>query len=156
MTSRMIGGALLALGGACLLGLMAISVSDALMRALDAPFIGAKEISEACLAGCVALALPISVYRGKAVTIDGILSIVPASVGKLIAVTGEVLGAVLCALLAYHLIGAGRDAADFAETSALLKIPYAHMYWILSVGIGLTAPAFLARAWMSWQAGGRT
>ncbi len=146
MSSRILARSLLGLGGASLVALMAISVSDAGMRALDSPFVGAKEVSEACLALCVAIALPVSVYRGKAVTIDGVLSLVPPLIGKIITLFGEALGAVLCVVLAYVLIGAGADAADFAETTALLKIPYAVMYWTLSVGFGLTALAFLSRA----------
>lgn len=146
MTSRRLAGTMLGLGGASLVALMAISVSDAAMRALDAPFVGAKEVSETCLALCVAIALPVSVYRGKAVTIDGVLSLVPPLIGKIVTLFGEALGVLLCAVLSYYLIGAGSDAADFAETTALLKIPYAVMYWTLSVGFGLTALAFLSRA----------
>ncbi|MEM5502996.1 TRAP transporter small permease [Ahrensia kielensis] len=152
MISRILGGAVFCIGGAGLLGLMFISVGDAIMRSLGAPFIGAHETSEAFLAVCVALAVPISIYRGKAVSIDGFVGLMPAGMARALTVGGELLAAGFCVVLAYSMVQAGFDARDFAEQSALLRIPYFYMYQILSAGFGLSALAFVARAWISYKA----
>jgi len=146
---------LLGVGGASLFALMAISVSDATMRVLDRPFVGAKEVSEAFLVSCVAIALPISVYRGKAVAIEGLVTLFPDLMARIISACGNLLGCALCALLSYELVKAAADARDFAEKSALLSIPFELLYQILAVGVGLTALAFLYRARLAYQANER-
>lgn len=143
MFIRVISALLLGVGGACLLALLAVSVLDAVMRASANPFIGAKELSEAFLVSCVAIALPISVHRGKAVSIDGFVAFFPPLIKRIITAIGNLSGAIICAVLSYELIRAGVDAHDFAEKSTLLSIPYQLYYQILSVGFGLTSVAFL-------------
>ncbi|ASJ73757.1 TRAP transporter small permease [Granulosicoccus antarcticus] len=143
MLFRVLGGILFSIGGASLLALMSTSVSDAIMRATANPFIGAKELSEAFLVCCVAISLPVSVYRGKAIAIDGFVAFFPDVAKRLITAAGNLSGALVCALLSYELIRAGADAHDFAEKSTLLGIPYQLYYQILSFGFGLTTLAFL-------------
>lgn len=152
MMSRILGGALLCIGGAGLLGLMVVSVGDAIMRTFGAPFIGAHEISQTFLAICVAIAVPVSIYRGKAVSIDGVVGFLPPVAARILTVCGELLAAGFCALLAFNMVQAGFDARDFAEQTALLRIPYFYMYQVLSAGFGLSALAFIARAWISYKA----
>lgn len=129
---------------------MSTSVSDAIMRALNVPFIGARELSEAFLVCCVAVSLPISVYQGKAVAIEGIVALLPDRACRVITACGNLLGFALCSLLSHVLIQAGNDARDFAEQTTLLGIPYQLFYQILTVGFALTAAAFLARARSSY------
>ena len=151
MIIRIIAGLLLSLGTLSLIALMSTSVSDAIMRALDLPFVGAKELSEAFLVCCVAISLPVSVYQGKAVAIEGIVALLPDRLCRTLTAAGNLLGFALCALLAYVLIKAGADAQDFAEQTTLLGIPYQLFYQILSIGFALTALAFLIRTRISYQ-----
>ena len=151
MFIRIIGGLLIALGAISLVALMSTSVSDAVMRALNLPFVGAKELSEAFLVCCVAIALPISVYCGKAVAIEGIVAMLPDRACRIITAGGNLLGFALCALLSYVLIQAGADARNFAEQTTLLGIPYQLFYLILTGGFALTAVAFLIRARISYR-----
>lgn len=150
MAFRTLSFILLAIGGVSFIALMTTSVSDAIMRGFGLPLIGAKEISEALLVTCIAIAIPVSVYRGKAISVDGIVVFFPDLLEQIFTAAGNLIGAALCALLSYQLIHAGADAGDFAEQSALLKIPHKPLYQILAIGFGLTAPAFLYRAWLSY------
>ncbi len=148
---RLSAGLLIGLGAISLIALMSTSVSDAIMRALNLPFVGAKELSEAFLVCCVAISLPISVYCGKAVAIEGIVAMMPDRACRIITASGQLLGFALCAMLSYVLIQAGADARDFAEQTTLLGIPYQLFYLVLTGGFALTAVAFLIRAGISYR-----
>ena len=135
--------AAIAFGGASVVLLMVVSVIDSTSRALGAPVLGAKEVSEALLVICVAAALPMSVLGGRTVTIDGLVSRFPRRIAGAITWAAISLSVLATAVLAWRLVGASGDARDFEETSALLLIPYAPLYLVLAAGHALAAVAFL-------------
>lgn len=129
-------------GGLAVLAMMAVAVTDAAARALGAPFLGGKEISEALLVVSVGAALPLSVLGGKALAIEGLVRALPRRLGLGFTLAGLLLSVACLGGLSAALYRAGFDARDFAETSALLEIPYFYLYLYLAVFGALTALAF--------------
>ena len=132
----------IAFGGTSVLALMIVSVVDSVSRAIGAPVLGAKELSEVLLVLCVGAALPLSILGGRSISIDGLVQRFPMPLMLAVTWAGVALSILSTAILGYSLIGAGFDARDFEESSALLLIPYFPLYLYLAAAHAVAALAF--------------
>lgn len=130
-------------GGFAVIALMLVSVVDASSRSFGAPILGAKEVSEVLMVICVGAALPVSVFKGRTISIEGLVTRFPPLLRRVVVSTGVVLSVGAMGLLAWRLVVASADARDFEETTALLSIPHHPLYLFLAASAAMTAVSFV-------------
>ena len=73
--------ACIAFGGTSVVLLMMVSLIDSASRALGAPVLGLKEMSEALLPVTVGASLPLAILAGRSVSIEGLVNQLPRRLG---------------------------------------------------------------------------
>lgn len=140
-------GLLEILGGLGIAALMLLTVSDALMRTfLNRPVRGAGDMTQVILVLVVAVALPLCILAGRAVTIDVLLDRLPRRGASAFRRIAAVVSAAALGLVAWRCAVNAREAAAFGETTMLLQIPYGPFYAALAVAFALSAIIFAAIA----------
>ncbi|CAN5731693.1 hypothetical protein BH23PSE1_BH23PSE1_08260 [soil metagenome] len=144
---RRAAGALEILGGIGVVALMLLTVSDALMRSvLNRPILGANDLTQVTLVVVVAIALPLSILAGRAISIDIVLDRLRPALARLSRRLAALVAACALALIAWRCAINAGEAATFGETTMLLQIPYGPFYRALAVSAALSALLFLAAA----------
>ncbi|WP_299212060.1 TRAP transporter small permease subunit [uncultured Tateyamaria sp.] len=141
----------IAFGGTSVVVMMILSVADVASRALGAPMLGLKELSEVFLLVCVGAALPLAILGGRSIAIEGLVDRFPKRLRLAVTWAGIALSILMLAILGWSLVGASADARDFAETSALLLIPYAPLYLFLAVAHFVAAVAVAIHAFGAFR-----
>ena len=140
-------GLLEIIGGVALLGLMVLTVSDALLRSFaNYPIVGANDFTQIILVVVVACSLPLCVAGGRAITIDLLIDLLPTSTRTVLHRLAAASGAIALGYLAWRCLANARDAATFGETTMLLQIPFGPFYLALAIGLALSAVLFLVDA----------
>jgi TRAP-type C4-dicarboxylate transport system permease small subunit len=144
---RFANAVLLVLGGAALLALMFLSVTDALLRTFfNAPVFGAQEVARMVLAAVVAFGVPAGIVAGQSITIDIVSERLPPRIARPVEKFVLVLAAAIMSLVAWRCAVNGMAAAGFGEATVLLSIPYGPFYYCLAAGFAAAALASLAQA----------
>ncbi|MGJ3263236.1 MAG: TRAP transporter small permease [Salinarimonas sp.] len=134
-------------GGAGVLALMLLTVSDALLRTFaNAPILGANDLTQVILAIVVAASVPMCIASDRAVAITALVDRMKPAAGGLVRRAGYAASAAALGYLAWRCFVNGGEAAMFGETTMLLRIPYGPFYYALSAGFGLSAVLFAAGA----------
>lgn len=137
---RVLETALTIVGGVIVFAMMALSVSDALLRSvLNTPIFGANDFTQVLLAATVAVSLPLCVMAGRAIAIDTLVALLPPGLGRPLNRLVSVSGGGMLFYLSWRCLLNGRDAAAFGETTMLLRIPYGPFYYGLAAGLGVSA-----------------
>ena len=135
------------LGGLALAGLLAIIVSDALMRSLfNRPILGGGDLAQVALALVVAASVPLSIAAGRAIAIEIILDALPPAIGAALRRASAATCAIASGYLAWRCQVNAGEAALFGETTMLLQIPYGPFYGALALSFGLSTLLFAAEA----------
>jgi TRAP-type C4-dicarboxylate transport system permease small subunit len=138
---------LLTFGGAAILALMLLSVTDALLRTFfNAPLFGAQEVARMMLAAAVAFGVPAGIVAGQSITIDIVAERLPPRIARPVEKLVLVLAAAIMVLVAWRCAVNGMAAARFGEATVLLSIPYGPFYYCLAAGFAAAALANLAQA----------
>lgn len=134
-------------GGVALIGLMVLTVTDALMRSLaNRPILGGGDLIQVFLVVVVACAVPLCVAAGRAIAIELFVNLLPPlGRGLLQRFTALISAGVLLYLSWRCYINAG-EAAMFGETTMLLRIPFGPFYGVLAVSFLLSSVFFLRSA----------
>ncbi|MGP1395906.1 MAG: TRAP transporter small permease [Inquilinaceae bacterium] len=127
-------------GGVIVFAMMALSVSDALLRSvLNTPVFGANDFTQVLLAAAVAVSLPLCVMAGRAIAIDTLVALLPSGIRRPLNWLVSIGGSAMLLYLAWRCVLNGHDAAAFGETTMLLRIPYGPFYYGLAAGLGISA-----------------
>lgn len=134
-------------GAVALLALMALTVSDALLRSFaNRPILGGGDLVQVILVVVVACAVPLCVAAGRAIAIEAFLRILPKGPRGAIERLSALMSATVLLYLAWRCqINAG-EAALFGETTMLLRIPFGPFYGVLAVSCLFSAILFLFEA----------
>lgn len=131
------------LGGAALVALAVLTVSDALLRSFaNRPIRGANDMIQVLLVLVVAAAIPLCIHAGRAIAIDIITRRLPQGARRIVARLVNLICALVLALLAWRCAVNAREAALFGETTMLLQIPFGPFYWCLTVSFAVSALLF--------------
>ena len=136
-----------ALGAACILAMMLLTVADVLLRDFAGrPIHGTFEIVELLLAGAVFLALPAAFLRDEHIVVDVVDQHAPRAVPLLRRLAG-VIAIVLLATLLWHSGLAAHDSWTLGDVTMDLSWPRL-LYWIpLLAGVFFSLVAAAAMLW---------
>ncbi|MEB2336868.1 MAG: TRAP transporter small permease [Burkholderiales bacterium] len=134
-------------GGVVLLAFTAVSVGSILSRTfLGSPLVGDFELTERGTAIAVFAMLPYCHLRGGNVVVDMFVGMFPAAVRRALAVLGEVLFAIVAALMTWRLALGGINQYDFNDMSMMLLIPTWWMFVPIVASMALLTLVCVARA----------
>lgn len=134
-------------GGVVMLAFTAVSVGSILSRTfLGSPLVGDFELTERGTAIAVFAMLPYCHLRGGNVVVDMFVGMFPAAVRRALAVLGEVLFAVVAALMTWRLALGGINQYDFNDMSMMLLIPTWWMFVPIVASMALLTLVCVARA----------
>lgn len=134
-------------GSLCLAALLTLTVSDALLRSLaNRPVFGASDLIQVLLCLVVAASLPLCVAAGRAIAIDMLVERLPVRLRKPLARLMAATSAGLLLLAAWRCYVNAGEAAQFGESTMLLRIGYGPFYLALSVSFFFCALLFAAEA----------
>lgn len=116
--------ALALVGGAVLLGLMALVAFDILMRrVINQPFLGGYEMTELAMAVIVALGLPYCAVLGSHVAVDIFAKWLDRPALRWVDVVVHLLGAVLLAAVAWRTVLYALGSYRFGDATNMMAIP---------------------------------
>ncbi|HMM52930.1 MAG TPA: TRAP transporter small permease [Burkholderiaceae bacterium] len=134
-------------GGVVMLAFTAVSVGSILSRTfLGSPLVGDFELTERGTAIAVFAMLPYCHLRGGNVVVDMFVGMFPAAVRRALAVLGEVLFAIVAALMTWRLALGGINQYDFNDMSMMLLIPTWWMFVPIVASMALLTLVCVARA----------
>ncbi len=134
-------------GGAVMLAFTAISVGSILSRTFfGSPLVGDFELTERGTAIAVFAMLPYCHLRGGNVVVDMFVGMFHPVLRRALAVLGDVLFAVVAALMTWRLALGGVNQYDFHDMSMMLQIPTWWMFVPLVVSMALLTLVCVARA----------
>ena len=134
-------------GGVVMLAFTAVSVGSILSRTfLGSPLVGDFELTERGTAIAVFAMLPYCHLRGGNVVVDMFVDMFPAAVRRALAVLGEVLFAIVAALMTWRLALGGINQYDFNDMSMMLLIPTWWMFVPIVASMALLTLVCVARA----------
>ncbi|WP_106753462.1 TRAP transporter small permease [Pannonibacter carbonis] len=134
-------------GSLCLAALLTLTVSDALLRSLaNRPVFGASDLIQVLLCLVVAASLPLCVAAGRAIAIDMLVERLPARLRKPLARLMAATSAGLLLLAAWRCFVNAGEAAQFGESTMLLRIGYGPFYLALAISFVFCALLFAAEA----------
>jgi TRAP-type C4-dicarboxylate transport system permease small subunit len=115
-------------GGVVMLGFTAVSVGSIFARSVfGSPLVGDFELTERGTAIAVFAMLPYCHLRGGNVAVDMFVAMFPAGMQRVLAMSGEILFAVVAALMTWRLTLGGINQFQFHDMSMMLLIP---TWWI--------------------------
>jgi len=130
-------------GGLALVVLLAITVSDALMRSLlNRPILGGGDLVQVALVMVVAAAVPLSIASGRAIAIEMLVDRLPPAAAVWLRRGSAAICAVASGYLAWRCYVNAGEAAMFGETTMLLRIPYGPFYGALAISFAISALVF--------------
>ena len=128
-----------------LLALTLVVLVDVLGRnVFNRPLPWGTEVLEVLLAGCIFLLHPVLAWQGGHITVD--LLTVPR-LAPLQRWLAGLIGGVLFGVIAWALLRQALRAADYGETTPLLRMSYAWIFASMALGAALAAVAFVAALW---------
>lgn len=144
---RWVAAALELIGGAGLLLLMILTVSDALLRSFaNRPILGAADTIQVLLVVVVASSIPLCIAAGRAIAIEFVVNLLAEWKRRMLLRLTSLMCAVVLAYLSWRCFVNAREAAMFGETTMLLQIPFGPFYNVLAVAFGISAMLFLFQA----------
>lgn len=136
----------LLLGLAALLAfvMMALTFSDVVMRYFfGSPIRGAFELTEIMMGLMVFLAAPAMTWAGENICVTLIAERLPPPVANVLRRVMDLLCGVVSGLAAWQLWRHGSRLLRYRETTMELALPKGYVVWLMAVGMGLVAIAFL-------------
>ena len=135
------------IGGLCLAALLALTVSDALLRSLaNRPVFGASDLIQVLLCLVVAASLPLCVAAGRAIAIDILVDRLPIRLRRPLTRLISATSAGLLLLTAWRCYINAGEASQFGESTMLLRIGYGPFYLALAISFFFCALLFAAEA----------
>lgn len=123
-------------GGVVLLALVLFSVADSVLRYwFDSPIRGSTDITQVLLALIVASSIAYGGVSGAHVALDLLGDPASGPISRAIAIVVHVLGIGILAVLAWRCAANGLSAAEYGESSQLLRFPYLPFYFALAIGV---------------------
>lgn len=133
-------------GTILILGMMGLSVADAMLRSFfNRPIFGSIDMTQMLLAFVVSIAMPICVASGKLISIDSLVDRFPEALQRNLDRALSFLGAITLLFIAWHTFQSGLIASDFGEATMLLQIPFGPAYFGISIGALLSATLLILR-----------
>lgn len=135
-------------GGVVLLGLMGLVAFDVLMRyVLRIPFLGAYEMTELGLALVVFLGLPYCAITNGHVAVDAFDSWLDRPSFRWLHVAVALIGAALCAVMAWEAVKYAIAGKARGEASNMMKIDLFPFMLVAGASFALYAAVLLYQAW---------
>ena len=128
-------------------GMMVLTFSDVLARYLfNSPIRGAFEITEMLMGVVVFGALPLVTMRRQHVVDSILFDKLPLAVRRVLAVGFDLLGATVCAVMAWRMWLYGERLSRFGEVTLELRISKGMVCMGMAVLVAFAALAFLLAA----------
>ena len=139
-------------GGVVLLGLMGLVAFDVVMRyVLRIPFLGAYEMTELALALVVFLGLPYCAITDGHVVVDAFDNALSRPAFRWLHIVVALVGAALCAVLAWEALLYGIAGKQRGEASNMLKIDLFPFLLIAAASFALYCVVLLYQAWKHFR-----
>ncbi|MBB4122483.1 TRAP transporter small permease [Martelella radicis] len=123
-----------------LVTIMMITVVDVIGRyVLNAPLMGATELTELLLCAVIFLGLPAVCLDDAHIRVDILLSRVPPALEPLRKIAVSLVSAIVLGLIAWRLWGHAGNLAGYAQSTNTLKIPVAPLAYLTSVAVAVSA-----------------
>lgn len=133
-------------GGLVMLAFTGISVGSILSRTFfGAPLVGDFELTERGTAIAVFAMLPYCHLRGGNVVVDMFVGMFPQALRHALAVLGDLLFAIVAALMTWRLALGGINQRDFHDMSMMLQIPTWWMFVPIVASMALLTLVCMAR-----------
>jgi TRAP-type C4-dicarboxylate transport system permease small subunit len=130
--------------GVSLVFLMLLTILDVVLRAFSRPIPGTYELVGFAGAVAIGCAMPLTSWRRGHVCVDSLLGWLPSRARAAFQVATRLAGAALFGLLAWNLVGFGRDLRNSGEVSPTLELHYYPVAFGFAVAAGFQAVVLLA------------
>ncbi len=128
--------------------MMLLTFTDVVGRyVFNFPIPGGFEVTEIMLATMIFAGLPLVSSAGEHITVDLLDSLVPASVNHFRNILISLVATVIMAVVSIRLWEKADEAVDYGDVTAVLHIPFAPMFYFMSIALGITSLVFLMLAW---------
>ena len=140
--------ALALVGGAVLLGMLALVLFDVVMRyALRLPFLGAYEFTELAMVLIVFLALPYCAATGGHVAVDVLASVLDRPALRWVSAAIHIAGSALLLVIAWRTVLHAIGSAERGEATNMMKIAHYPFELVAAASTALFAAVLAVRAW---------
>ncbi len=132
--------------------MMLLTFADVVGRyVLNYPIPGGFEVTEIMLATLIFAGLPLVSSGGEHVTVDLLDKFFPGAIGRFRDILISLLATVIMAVVSIRLWEKGNEAVDYGDVTAVLHIPFAPMFYFMSIALGITGLVFLMLAWQQFR-----
>lgn len=138
---------LLGLAAVLAFAMMALTFSDVVMRYFfDNPIRGAFELTEIMMGLMVFTAAPAMTWAGENICVTLIAERLPVRLADILRRVMDLICGVVSGLAAWQLWRHGARLLRYREVTMELALPKGYVVWLMAVGMGLVAIAFLMAA----------
>ncbi|MCP3686873.1 MAG: TRAP transporter small permease [Gammaproteobacteria bacterium] len=128
--------------------MMLLTFTDVIGRYIfNFPIPGGFEVTEIMLATMIFAGLPLVSSAGEHITVDLFDSFIPASVNHFRNILLSLVATVIMAVVSIRLWEKADEAVGYGDVTAVLHIPFAPMFYFMSIALGITSLVFLMLAW---------
>jgi TRAP-type C4-dicarboxylate transport system permease small subunit len=110
--------------GVALVMIMALTVTDVILRSLGSPIVGTFELVALCGAVVIGFSIPFNSWVRGHIYVDFFVMKFPQGVRKVVHTVTRLMGLGLFGLMAWNLLKMGLDLHRSGEVSATLHVPF--------------------------------